>query len=219
MAAPDTPTNLSVVDETQTPETAPSTPSPDQPVSGESHSAASPAGASNDTESPPRRGAPWWLVGVVAVVGVLLFGQQYQRAAGFEARVTSLTEELLVADQRLQIAQGQISAHQTHLDRVRLGVAELTLSVAGLQTLANEDPLSPPASVAKTEGSSPLASESGETVSEPLGSDNTSHSLTTDAVPSEPLQKSTESSGTGGVPAGDSRSIVHEIIGTPFSDL
>jgi hypothetical protein len=90
-----------------------------------------------------RRGAPWWLVIVVAVIGVLFFLHQYQRAEGLDARVTSLTEELLAADQQLEEANRQIVSHQTHLQRVRAGIAALSDQVVGLQALADRDPLAP----------------------------------------------------------------------------
>jgi hypothetical protein len=90
-----------------------------------------------------RRGAPWWLVIVVAVVGVLFFLHQYQRAEGLDARVASLTEELLAADQQLEEANRQIASHQTHLQRVRAGIAALSDQVVGLQALADRDPLAP----------------------------------------------------------------------------
>ena len=217
MAAPEPPPDHSIVDEAQSPESAQPT------TAGSSEGQSSPgSSAPAETATPPRRGAPWWLVGVVAIVGLLLFGQQYQRAVGLDARITSLTEELLVADQRLQIAQSQISAHQTHLERVRRGVAELTLSLAGLQSLANQDPLmQPPAAEADVNQASSAAVESTPGSAEPLGlaEANESSSSTEEGASgaSESPQEGSDTSVLPGVE--DSRSIVHEIVGTPFSDL
>lgn len=90
-----------------------------------------------------RHGAPWWLLIVVAVVGVVFFLHQYQRAEGLDARVASLTDELLAADQQLEEANRQIASHQTHLQRVRAGIAALSEQVVGLQALADRDPLAP----------------------------------------------------------------------------
>ena len=207
MAAPETPTDLSIVDETQTPEST-------QPTNaGLSQEQSTSGRAPTETANPPRRGAPWWLVGVVAILGLLLFGQQYQRAVGLEARITSLTEELLVADQRLQIAQSHISAHQTHLESVRRGVAELTLSLAGLQSLANQDPLMQPAAAsADVNQASPPAAEPSAGSAERSGS--------AEEPASEAAQSLQQGDGTPASPGvEDSRSIVHEIVGTPFSDL
>ena len=216
MAAPETPTDLSIVDEKQSPESAQSKTaglSEDQLTSGGGRIGSGPQGASTETANPPGRGAPWWLVGVVAILGLLLFGQQYQRAAGLDARVTSLTEELLVADQRLQIAQSHISAHQAHLESVRRGVAELTLSLAGLQTLANQDPLMQPAAAGEdVNQASPTATESSAGSAEPSGSG--------EEGASEAAQSLQQGDGTPARPGvEDSRSIVHEIVGTPFSDF
>ncbi|MCH2186591.1 hypothetical protein MK280_12040 [Myxococcota bacterium] len=225
MAAPETPTDLSIVDETQpaeSPQSKAAGSAQEQTNSTNSRPGSRPDGASTETASPSRRGAPWWLVAVVAVVGLLLFGQQYQRAVGLDARITSLTEELLVADQRLQIAQSQIFAHQSHLERVRRGVAELTSSLAGLQALANQDPLAQPP-VAEAEGNavSSIAPESSQGSEGPSGpsAEASGSSASAEEVGSSSARSPQPNDGMPGSPVEDSRSIVHEIVGTPFSDL
>ncbi|HEM46866.1 MAG TPA: hypothetical protein ENO23_07460 [Alphaproteobacteria bacterium] len=133
MSAPGSSPDLSVVSESSdsrasssgTPARPTAAPEPSRPAEAERH------------------GAPWWLLIVVAVVGVLFFLHQYQRAEGLDARVASLTEELLAADQQLEEANRQIASHQSHLQRVRAGIAALSDQVVGLQALADRDPLAP----------------------------------------------------------------------------
>jgi hypothetical protein len=168
MSAPESSHELSVVSDSEdassgaaepSPKAAPPSPTPEPKPAGD--------------ERARRRGAPWWLVVVVAVIGVLLFLNQYQRAEGLDARVNALTEELLVADEQLEVANAHIAAHQTHLDRVRVGVADLSDQVAGLQALANRDPLAPapvdkvPAEAAGSASAAPAPSDARAAREEP----------------------------------------------------
>ena len=181
MAAPDTSADLSVVEE--------STSSDSPPVSDISES--------NPRSPQIRRGVPWWVLAVVVLAGVFLFLQQYQRAQDLGARVNALTEELLVADQRLQIAQGHIAAHQAHLDQVRLGIAELSATMMGLRTLANQDPLAPP--VSSSDGSEASVADSA-------------------SVPASATTALTAPSAEASqAPDSDSRSIVHDTVEAPSS--
>ena len=185
MAAPDTSADLSVVEE--------STSSDSPPVADLSES--------NPSAPQIRRGVPWWVLAVVVLAGVFLFLQQYQRAQDLGARVNALTEELLVADQRLQIAQGHIAAHQAHLDQVRVGIADLSATMMGLRTLANQDPLAPP--VSSSDRSEALASDSA--------SDSASVPESATTALTAPSAEASEALDA------DSRSIVHETMGAPIS--
>ncbi len=197
MAAPESSPDLSVVQPSAQPSVQPSAqPSAEAPAEETAVEPTPPhtGPSAAKPQSSERRGAPWWLVVVVAVVGVILFLNQYQRAEVLDARVTSLTDELLATDQQLQLAHDHIAAHQTHLDQVRSGVAELSASVAGLQALADRDPLAPPA---------------GPTV-EP--------SAASSAEPTPPVDSAPPARSTAVSPELE-RSIIHDAVGTPFADF
>jgi len=151
MSAPEASPDLSVVSDEPSPRSRPE---------------AAPVPRSSEPTPAKRSGAPWWLVVVVAVVGVLLFLNQWQRAEGLDARVRSLTEELTAADQQLEIANQHVAAHQAHLQRVRAGVAALSDQVAGLQALADRDPLAPAPAANAEEGRAPAA-DSGQSSAGP----------------------------------------------------
>ena len=197
MAAPESSPDLSVVQPSAQPSVQPSAqPSAEAPAEETAVEPTPPhtGPSAAKPQSSERRGAPWWLVVVVAVVGVILFLNQYQRAEVLDARVTSLTDELLATDQQLQLAHDHIAAHQTHLDQVRSGVAELSASVAGVQALADRDPLAPPA---------------GPTV-EP--------SAASSAEPTPPVDSAPPARSTAVSPELE-RSIIHDAVGTPFADF
>lgn len=224
MAAPESTPDLSVVEPEQTPSAG--TPASEAPAASSPAPAAAQQPAQSDSSK--RRGVPWWVVVVVAVIGLILFLNQYQRAEGLDARVTSLTEELLVADQRLEVAQGQIASHQSHLDRVRAGISALSESVAGLQVLAERDPLAPPVAepvaVERVVSEEPVAvaEEAGASIEAPAESVPVEGSLTdadgyywraNDASTVEPAPVP-----PAPVDEAERRSIIHETVGTPFSD-
>jgi len=149
MSAPESTPELSVV--------------PDEPAI-EARKPARPQPAPEVAPSTPgratRRGAPWWLLVVLAVVGLGFFLNQYLRAERLDARVGALTDELAAADQRLEVANQTIAAHQRHLERVRSGVAALSDQVADLRVLADRDPLAPVPPVASPAESSALSAPS-----------------------------------------------------------
>lgn len=130
MAAPDSPPGLSVVSDA--PSSAKTTPKRPEPTARKA-----------EPKRAERKGAPWWLVAVVAVIGLILFITQFQRAERLDSRVASLSDELAATDQQLEIANLHLTAHQAHLQKVRASVAALSDQVVGLQALTDRDPLAP----------------------------------------------------------------------------
>ena len=107
--------------------------------------AGSPEGDEGAPKSPSAfRGRILVVVLAFSLVGLgLLALQQYQRAEFLRAEVGALQSELLAV-------RGQLAAHRSHLDRVRLGFSDLSSAVAELRALVNTDPsAAPPASAAK----------------------------------------------------------------------
>lgn len=229
MAAPESSPELSVVDDHAEPSQVDETPaagSATQPddATTETRPVASPSVTAPEPAQPQeakRRGVPWWVVVVVAVLGLILFLNQYQRAEGLDARVTSLTDELLVADQSLRVAEGHVAAHQAHLDQVRSGVASLSDQVAGLQALADRDPLSPVPVVTKEPAVVPPPAENSAVETTPAPSTPAEGSLTdaegyywradgdSAAAQAEPAPAATDA---------ERRSIIFDAVGTPFAE-
>jgi len=200
MAAPESTPDLSVVsDRASQAESAKRRPSAPAPRPAES-------------EKARRRGAPWWLLIVVAVVGLILFLTQFQRAQRLDGRVASLIEELAVTDQRLEVANGQLAAHQTHLQRVRAGVAALSDQVNGLQALADRDPLAPTvgsevasSGATAAESTAPAAEQATEEPAAPAADQREGEIWRTAPVL------------TPDVSAADRRAIIDGAVGTSFS--
>lgn len=96
--------------------------------------------AAGAAKEPRRR--PWLALLLVAVA--LLAGFQWYRATGLAAQVESLTAELASA-------RGEIAARSRHLDAIRSSVEDVRERVAGLVSLAAEEPTAasvPPAEAA-----------------------------------------------------------------------
>lgn len=172
-----------------------------------------PAPRRADRKKEDRGGAPWWLLIVVAVVGLVLFVTQFQRAERLDARVASLTEELAASDQRLEIANLQLAAHQTHLQQVRAGVAALSDQVDGLRALADRDPLAPSgsekaASEDATATDSETVSPDRQAVEAPASS--AVGQPESDVWPAAPIL-------TPDVTAADRRAIIDGAVGTSFA--
>ncbi len=164
MAAPDSPPGLSVVSDGAA--SAKSNPKRNEPIA-----------RTTAPKQAGRSGAPWWLVAVVAVVGMILFITQLQRANRLDSRVTSLTDELASTGQQLEIANLHLVAHQSHLQRVRENVAALSDQVSGLQALADRDPLAP------SEIPEVSASQTSESNSDAIQSDADGFDEQTDPAP------------------------------------
>jgi hypothetical protein len=123
MAAPQSNPDLSVVSTEENAGAAETAPAP------------SPERSSGESVTPRRRkSVPIWVLLAVAVVGLLAFFNQYQRAEGLDARVNSLVGELEVAGERLE-------AYRAHLSTVRLSVGDLSERVGSLKSLVDRDPL------------------------------------------------------------------------------
>lgn len=93
---------------------------------------------------PARRGSSgrrWWILALVALA--LLAAFQWQRAAALETRVGELTASLATA-------RAEIAARNEQLRAIRSSVDDLRDRVAGLATLAAEEPTAP--SVSPSEG-------------------------------------------------------------------
>jgi hypothetical protein len=151
MAAPNSSPELSVVTDPEQPEpardskqAAEAEPEPDpEPAERREMPSERPASVPPTAAASPQRrsrgahGAPWWLVGAVAITGLALFFGQYLRAERLDARVQALRTEL-------EEAGMQLAAYQSHLDHIRLGVDDLAALLGSLQELVESDPLAPP---------------------------------------------------------------------------
>lgn len=83
----------------------------------------------------------WWILGLVALA--LLAAFQWQRAAALETRVGELTASLATA-------RAEIAARSEQLRAIRSSVDDLRDRVAGLATLAAEEPTAPSLSPSET---------------------------------------------------------------------
>jgi uncharacterized coiled-coil protein SlyX len=205
MAAPDSPPGLSVVSDG--PSSARATPKRPEPIARKA-----------EPKRAERKGAPWWLVVVVAAVGLILFVTQFQRAERLDARVASLSEELAATDQRLEIANLHLTAHQSHLEKVRASVSALSDQVVGLQALTDRDPLAPvvhdaSGAAASAAGTDSATGSDAEAAAAPTGSESDTiteadgYYWRADSAAVQPAMSDA-----------DRRAIVDGAIGTSFSD-
>jgi len=86
---------------------------------------------------PPRSRRPWLVA--LLVVATLLAGFEWRRATALETRVEALSAALATA-------QAEIAARRQQLDAIRASVDDVRARVAGLASLAAEEPN--PASIA-----------------------------------------------------------------------
>ena len=100
------------------------------------------------TQAPPgptrsRTRRPAWLPIALLAAAVVLAAFQWQRAAALEARVGELSRALATA-------QAEIGARRAQLDAIRASVDDVRTRVAGLASLAAEEPgkpAAPPAAI------------------------------------------------------------------------
>jgi len=81
-----------------------------------------------------RGGVPIWLLGLVALIGVVAWVSQYQVSQQLEREVTALAAEL-------ESTSHQLGAYKLHLDTVRASVGDLHARVGSLKALVGIDPL------------------------------------------------------------------------------
>ena len=113
-----------------------------------------------DEVTEPRNSGPGYgrLFAIGAVLALLalglLAGQQYNRAESLASRVESLQVEL-------GRVEGELLAHQTHLDAVRRGFSDLTAAFGRLQTLVDAEPTARPSPPGKIQPADAPRSGSG----------------------------------------------------------
>jgi len=107
--------------------------------------------AAADAPSAPGSSRLPWLLGVALVFAVIFALWQGQRADRFATEVERLTGEL-------ELVGAELSAHQAHLARVRVGIDDLAGRAQSLADLAHTEPGTDPEAGATTpgEGAEPL---------------------------------------------------------------
>lgn len=100
------------------------------------------AAPSTATPTPSTR-RPWLAIVLFAAVA-LLAAWEWRRAAALETRVGELSAALATA-------QGELTARRQQLDAIRTSVDDVRERVAGLASLAAQEPTAPSVSPAETD--------------------------------------------------------------------
>lgn len=91
------------------------------------------ASAAESAPTQQRRGLSPWLLGVVALIGVVAWVTQYQVSQRLEREVAGLSAELASTSE-------QLGAYKLHLDTVRASVGDLHDRMGNLKILVELDP-------------------------------------------------------------------------------
>jgi hypothetical protein len=91
------------------------------------------ASAAESAPTQQRRGLSPWLLGVVALIGVVAWVTQYQVSQRLEREVAGLSAELASTSE-------QLGAYKLHLDTVRASVGDLHDRMGNLKILVGLDP-------------------------------------------------------------------------------